>query len=168
MNPSQSALSKSRQALGLLGWLLLTFTAAALGALASVNARAFYAELARPSWAPPGWLFAPVWSALYAAMAVSAWLVWRGDGFARARIPLVLFVAQLAANALWSWLFFAWRQGALAFAEVLVLWCLIVATIVSFQRISTLAAVLLYPYLAWSTFASVLTLAVWRLNGHAL
>jgi tryptophan-rich sensory protein len=164
VNPSLPALSVSRQALGLLGWLSLTFITAAIGAAASVNAGAFYAELARPSWAPPGWLFAPAWSILYALMAVSAWLVWRARGFAGARAALSLFVLQLAVNALWSWLFFAWRQGGLAFAEVLVLWCLIVATVVSFHRVSTLAAVLLYPYLAWVTFASALTFSVWRLN----
>jgi benzodiazapine receptor len=156
------------QTLGLLGWTFLTFTAAALGALASANASVFYAEIARPSWAPPAWLFGPVWSALYALMAVSAWLVWRKRGFAGARTALVLFIVQLAANALWSWLFFAWHQGGLAFAEVLVLWCLIVATIVAFQRLSHLAAVLLYPYLAWSTFASALTFSVWRLNPGVL
>jgi benzodiazapine receptor len=97
-------------------------------------------------------------------MAASAWLVWRQRGFAGARAALVLYVVQLAANALWSWLFFAWRQGGPAFAEVMVLCVLIVATIVSFQRISTAAAVLLYPYLAWSTFAAALTFTVWRLN----
>jgi tryptophan-rich sensory protein len=128
----------------------------------------FYAELARPAWAPPAWLFGPVWSTLYALMAVAAWLVWRQRGFAAARTALALFVVQLAANALWSWLFFAWHRGALAFAEVLVLWCLIVATVVAFHRISLLAAALLYPYLAWSTFAAALTYSVWRLNPAAL
>lgn len=157
-------LSVSRQAVGLLGWLALTFAAAAIGAIASANASAFYAELARPSWAPPGWLFGPVWSTLYALMGVSAWLVWRAHGLARVRSALALFIAQLAANALWSWLFFAWRQGGLAFAEVLLLWCLIVATVISFWRISALAAALLLPYLAWVTFASALTFTVWRLN----
>ena len=165
---AESALSKLRQTLGLFGWALVTFTAAGLGAIASVDASAFYAELARPSWAPPAWLFGPVWSALYALMAVSAWLVWRERGFAGARTALVLFIMQLAANALWSWLFFASRQGDLAFAEVLVLWCLIVATIVSFQRISVLAASLLYAYLAWCTFASALTFSIWRLNPGVL
>jgi tryptophan-rich sensory protein len=101
-------------------------------------------------------------------MAVSAWLVWRARGFAGAGTALVVFIVQLAANALWSWVFFAWHQGDLAFAEVLVLWCLIVATIVSFQRISILAAVLLYPYLAWSTFAAMLTFTIWRLNPGVL
>jgi tryptophan-rich sensory protein len=150
--------------LGLLGWAFLTFIAAAVGAVASVDARAFYAQLAQPSWAPPGWLFGPIWSVLYAAMAVSAWLVWRNRGFGRAGTALTLFIVQLALNALWSWLFFAWHQGGLAFAEVLILWCLIVATIIAFQRINVLAASLLYPYLAWSTFASALTFTVWRLN----
>jgi benzodiazapine receptor len=157
-------IEKSRQLLGLLGWASLAFTAAALGALASVDAATFYAELARPTWAPPAWLFGPVWSVLYALMAVSAWLVWRQCGFAGARKALLLFIAQLAANALWSWLFFGWHQGGLAFADVVVLWCLIVATIVCFHRVSILPAVLLYPYLAWATFASALTFAVWRLN----
>jgi tryptophan-rich sensory protein len=157
-------MSKSHQALGLLGWLALTSSAAAIGAFASANAGVFYEQLARPDWAPPGWLFGPVWSALYALMAVSAWLVWRSHGLAGARKALVLFVVQLAANAAWSWLFFAWRRGDLAFAEVLILWTLIVATIVSFRRLNSIAAYLLYPYLAWVTFASALTFAVWRLN----
>lgn len=157
-------LSTSRQAAGLVGWLALTFAAAAIGAVASAGAGAFYAELTRPAWAPPGWLFGPVWSALYALMGVGAWWVWRARGRAGTRGALWLYVAQLAANALWSWLFFGWRQGGLAFAEVLVLWCLILATVVSFWRISALAAVLLLPYLGWVTFASALTFAVWRLN----
>ena len=156
--------SVSRQAIGLAGWLLLTFAAAAIGAIATADAGAFYSELTRPSWAPPGWLFGPVWSILYALMAVSAWWVWRARGFAGARTGLLLFVVQLAANALWSWLFFAWQRGGLAFAEVLVLWCLIAATVIAFWRISTLAAALLVPYFAWVTFASALTFAVWKLN----
>jgi tryptophan-rich sensory protein len=77
---------------------------------------------------------------------------------------LLLFIAQLAANALWSWLFFAWRQGGFALADVLVLWCLIAATIIAFRHISTVAAALLLPYLVWVTFASALTFSIWRLN----
>lgn len=165
MTLPEAATSKWRETVGLVGWVLLTFAAAALGALGSANAGAFYAELIRPAWAPPASLFGPVWSALYALMAVSAWLVWRERGFAGA---LVLFIVQLAANALWSWLFFAWHRGAWAFSEVLLLWCLVVATIAAFHRISTIAAVLLYPYLAWSTFAAALTFVIWRLNPGVL
>ncbi len=164
MRPFPPAPPRSRQWLGLAGWLALAFATAAIGAVASVSAKAFYAELVRPAWAPPGWLFGPVWTALYALMGVSAWLVWRVRGFAGARMALALFIAQLAVNALWSWLFFAWRLGGAAFAEVLLLWGLIVATVIAFWRIRALAAVLLLPYLAWVTFASALTYAVWRLN----
>jgi len=158
----------SRQILGLLGWLGLSFSAAALGAIASAQAGVFYQQLARPAWAPPGWLFAPAWSALYLLMAVAAWLVWRVRGFQGAGSTLYLFLVQLAVNALWSWLFFAWRQGGLAFAEVLVLWALIVGTVVAFWRILPLAGALLLPYLAWVTFASALTLAIWQLNPQLL
>jgi tryptophan-rich sensory protein len=147
--------------MALAGWLLVSFGAAALGALASADAGEFYAALERPAWAPPGWLFAPVWTLLYALMGVAAWLAWRRAGFAVAHW---LFLAQLAVNALWTWLFFAWRQGALAFVEILVLWALVAATAIAFRRIRPLAGLLLVPYLAWVTFAAALTYAVWRRN----
>ena len=161
---SASAKSARLQTLGLVAWLAVCFVAAAIGAIASVNAGAFYAELVRPNWAPPAWLFGPVWSALYTAMAVTAWLVWRAAPAARTRAALGLFVAQLAANALWSWLFFAWQLGGSAFAEVVLLWLLILATLVAFYRIRPLAAVLLVPYLAWVSFAAVLNLTLWLAN----
>ena len=150
------------QTVGLLGWLLAAFAAGAVGAVGSVDAASFYAELNKPSWAPPAWVFGPVWSTLYALMGVAAWLVWRSPG--SHAMALGLFVAQLAANALWSWLFFAWHRGALAALEVLVLLALILATIVAFSRISRLAALLLVPYLLWVSFASVLTWTLWRSN----
>ena len=160
--------SVSRQVTGLLGWLLLSFAAAAIGAVASSEAGEFYGQLVRPSWAPPGWLFAPVWTVLYVLMGTAAWLVWRVHSFREGRTALVLFIIQLGANALWTWVFFVWQQGALAFAEVILLWCLIVATVTSFWRLNTVAAVLLLPYLAWVTFASALTFAAWRLNPNLL
>jgi tryptophan-rich sensory protein len=144
--------------------LATTFLAAAAGAVASVDAGTFYAQLVRPNWAPPGWLFGPVWSVLYMLMAVAVWLAWRTVGFPRAKAPVLLFAAQLVANGLWSWLFFAWRLGAVAFAEVLVLWLLVAATVAAFWRIQRLAAVLLVPYLAWVGIAAVLTFALWRRN----
>lgn len=149
------------QLVGLLGWLLLVFAAAAVGAVASVNAQAFYAQLVKPAWAPPAGVFGPVWTVLYSLMGFSVWLVWRSRP---GRAALNLFVAQLAANALWSWLFFAWHHGALATAEVLVLLVLIAATIRSFWQSSRLAAGLLLPYVLWVAFASALTWAVWQAN----
>jgi translocator protein len=160
--------SITRQTIGLLGWLILCFAAAAIGAVAAVQAGAFYEQLVRPVWAPPGWLFAPVWSVLYVLMGVAAWLVWRARGFKESGSALSLFVVQLGANALWTWVFFAWHQGALAFAEVILLWSLIVATAASFRRLNALAAAMLLPYLAWVTFASALTFCTWRLNPNLL
>jgi len=154
--------------IGLIGWVFVVFVAAALGALASRHARDFYAGLAKPSWAPPGWLFGPVWTGLYLLMGVAAWLVWRRAGWGGATIALSLFLAQLTCNALWSWLFFAWRRGALAFADVVLLLALIIATLLAFLPFHTLAAILLIPYLAWVTFATALTWAVWRANGDQL
>lgn len=163
-----SRLSTSRQVAGLLAWLLSCFAAAAIGAVASSEAGDFYEQLVRPAWAPPGWLFAPVWTVLYLLMGIAAWLVWRVHGFKKGKTALVLFIVQLGANALWTWVFFVWRQGALAFVEIIVLWCLIAATAVSFRRLNAVAAALLLPYLVWVTFASALTFATWRLNPDVL
>jgi tryptophan-rich sensory protein len=161
-------LAASRQIPALAGWLGVTFVAAAIGAAASVNAGAFYAQLVRPEWAPPAWLFGPVWTVLYLAIGIAAWLVWRVGGFRAARGALTLFLAQLALNALWSWLFFGWHRGALAFADILLLWALIIATLIAFWRVRVLAGCLLVPYLLWVSFASVLNHAVWQLNPASL
>lgn len=154
--------------LGLVVSLLITFLAAAIGGLASAGADVFYEQLVRPAWAPPAWLFGPVWSVLYVLMGIAAWLVWRARGVNGARAALALFGVQLAANALWTWLFFGWRLGALAFAEILILWVLIVCTTVAFWRVRPLAGALLLPYLAWVTFAAALTLATWQMNPQLL
>jgi len=161
----RSALS---QTAGLVGWLAVAFAAAAIGAIASVDAGSFYAQLVRPSWAPPASVFGPVWSVLYMLMGIAAWLVWREQGAKRLGVALTLFMVQLVVNALWSWLFFAWHQGALAFADVLVLLFLIAATIANFWRIRPLAGVLMLPYLVWVGFASALTWAVWQGNPSML
>lgn len=161
-------MSRKNQIIGLAGWLVVSFIAAGIGAAASIHASSFYAELARPSWAPPSAVFGPVWTVLYALMGVAAWLVWRGKGFRAARALLILFLAQLAINALWSWLFFGWHLGALAFADIVLLWLLIVTTLVLFWRVRPLAGVLLVPYLLWVSFASALCYSVWQLNPQSL
>lgn len=148
----------------LVAWLGVTFVAAALGATASVNAQSFYLALDRPGWAPPPGVFGPVWSVLYLMMGIAAWRVWRERSAPGGRSALALYVAQLAANALWSWLFFAWHDGATAFADVLVLWALVALTAYAFWRIRPLAGALLLPYLAWVSFASALTWSVWQRN----
>ncbi len=161
-------MKRRSQALGLLGWGVVTFAAAAVGAWASASAASFYATLNLPAWAPPASVFGPVWSLLYAMMAIAAWLVWRERGWRNAQPALVLYLVQLAVNALWSWLFFGWKLGALAFVDILVLITLVCAMIVAFARLHRGAAVMLLPYLAWISFASALNFAVWRANPGVL
>ena len=168
MSDDTIGLSRSPTWIGFVGWIALSLAAGAVGGIASAGAPTFYAQLSRPEWAPPGWLFGPVWTTLYILMGVAAWLVWRERGWMPVRGALILFVTQLACNALWTWLFFAWRQGDLALAGIAVLLVLIVATMVAFARIRALAAVLLVPYFAWVVFAASLTAAVWQRNRDLL
>ena len=148
----------------LVGWVGLSLCAGAVGAIASARARTFYASLDRPSWSPPGWIFGPVWTVLYVLMGTAAWIVWRERGWSSAQGTLTLFCVQLVLNGLWSWLFFAWHRGGLAFAEVVVLALAIIAMIVAFAQVSHVAAVLLIPYIAWVAFASALNYSLWRRN----
>ena len=155
-------------AFGFMLWFGVCFVVAAVGASASLQAGVFYAELVRPAWAPPATVFGPVWTLLYAMMAVAAGLIWQRRDHRLARLAIAVFVAQLVLNALWSWLFFGWRQGASSFVDIVLLWALIALTLVLFYRIRPLAGLLLVPYLAWVTFASALNFAIWRLNPSML
>lgn len=161
-NPAR--VSGWRSLAGLACWLGITYVAAAIGGAASTQAGNFYVDLVRPAWAPPGWLFGPVWMMLYTLMGVAAWQVWRSAGIRVARIALGLYLLQLAVNALWSWLFFAWRLGAASFVWILLLITLVLGTIRAFKRINSTAGNLLVPYLVWLVFAAALACAVWRLN----
>lgn len=152
------------QLMGLVGWLAVTFVAAGVGAVASADAPGFYAQLSRPAWAPPAWVFGPVWTALYLLMALAAWLVWRERERPGVDGALSLYLVQLGANALWSWMFFGWRQGAFALVDILLLLILIGTLAAAFWRFNRLASVLLLPYFAWVAFASVLTGVVWQRN----
>jgi translocator protein len=155
-------MTSTRRWLGLAGWIAVSFSASLVGGL--VTDPDFYQSLDRPAWAPPSWLFGPVWSVLYLLLGVAAWLVWRRGGFGAARGALVLFLAQHVMNALWSWLFFGVQDAALAFAGIAVLWVLIAATIAAFTRHSRAAAVLLVPYILWVSYAAALNFALWRMN----
>jgi translocator protein len=156
------------QVVGLIGWLLASFAAAGVGGVAAAGAGDFYRQLDRPGWAPPAWLFGPVWTVLYALQGVSAWLVWRERGARGRRGALAIFLAQLAVNALWSWLFFAWRQGALAVGEVVLLFALVGVAAALFGRVRPLAGALLLPYWLWVGFATALTYSVWQRNPQLL
>jgi translocator protein len=143
--------------------LVLCFGVAGLGGLATTpNIPHWYANLTKPSWTPPSWIFGPVWSVLYLSMAIAARLVWRQG---RATIPMVLFGVQLFFNAAWSWLFFRLHSPGAALIDVVLLWAAIVATTAVFWLRSAWGGVLFLPYLFWVSFATVLNFAIWRLNG---
>lgn len=151
-----------RSILGLVGWLVVVFAAAGVGSRFLPGA--WYASLVKPSWTPPNAVFAPVWTVLYAAMGVAAWLVWRRAGFGGAGSALALFAVQLVLNALWSYLFFGLHRVGFALLDIVVLWIAILAVTVLFWRVDRRAGLLLVPYLAWVGYASALNLALWRLN----
>lgn len=157
-------MSNAASAISLLAWVGLCYCAAALGAaFTSRSVGEWYGTLVKPSWTPPSGVFGPVWSLLYFMMGVAAWLVWRKAGPGTA-LALTLFGIQLALNVAWSVIFFGLRSPGAAFAEIIVLWALILATLVAFLRISPAAAYLLVPYQAWVTFAAALNFAIWRMN----
>lgn len=146
--------------------LLITGAAGAIGSIFTRSAiPGWYRTLNKPDWTPPGSIFGPVWTLLYALMGIAAFLVWqRRDEHPEARRGLQLFGVQLTLNVLWSGLFFGLRSPAAGLIEIAGLWLAIVATVVSFARVSRVAAVLMLPYLAWTTFASALNGAIWWMN----
>lgn len=161
-------ISTKHQIWGLIGWLAITFIAAAVGASATVDAPRFYQTLTLPSWAPSSSVFGPVWTLLYFMMALAAWLVWRQAGLNQARTALMLYVVQLVFNALWSWAFFAWYQGSVSVMVISVLWLLVAITLYQFWNINRIAGVLLIPYLVWLTYAGTLNFVVWQTNPNLL
>ncbi|AVP97302.1 sensory protein [Ahniella affigens] len=150
--------------LGLCSALVCCFGVAAIGAFGSMNAPSFYTQLQQPSWAPPAWLFGPVWTVLYALMAVSVWRVWQLAVPGKSGRAVLWFSGHLVLNGLWSWVFFAWQAGGWAMVNITALWLSIALCMRLFWPISRAASLLLLPYLAWVTFASVLNWAMWRLN----
>jgi tryptophan-rich sensory protein len=153
-------MKKSTLALTL--WIVLSLSVGWIGS--NFPPGDWYASLAKPAWNPPGYVFGPVWTALYLLMGVAAWMVWRKEGFSGAPVALGLFLFQLALNALWSYLFFGLQRPGCALVEVIILWLAILATTLRFWRISSAAGVLMLPYLLWVGFATVLNLQLWRLN----
>lgn len=136
------------------------------GSIFTVSAvKEWYPTLVRPSFAPPSWVFGPVWTVLYVMMGVASWLVWRqGATEPGVRRALTLYAVQLAFNLAWSWLFFGIQRPFFALLEIAVLLVLIGTTTLLFASVSRAAAVLMLPYLAWVAFATVLNGSFWWLN----
>ncbi|HEX6307718.1 MAG TPA: TspO/MBR family protein [Longimicrobiales bacterium] len=151
-----------RDLLGLVVALAVCFGAAAVGA--QFMPGPWYDQLAKPAWTPPGAVFGPVWTVLYALMAVAAWLVWKRRRDAPVGFALAMFALQLVLNAAWSWLFFGLERPDLALVDIAVLWCAILVTTIAFWRVRPVAGGLLLPYIAWVTFAAALNWQIWQLN----
>jgi tryptophan-rich sensory protein len=151
--------------------MLVLFVAACLavgmlgGWITAGSVGTWYPTLNKPSWTPPPWIFAPVWTLLYLMMGVAGWLVWRrGTSHPLVKPALLLFSGQLLLNLAWSLFFFGARSPGLALIDIAGLWLLLAATTGVFMMVSRAAGLLLLPYLAWVSFALALNLAVWRLN----
>lgn len=147
-------------------FLVVTFFAAAIGSAATFQSvKTWYPTLLKPSWTPPSYLFAPVWTTLYVAMSIAAWRVWRvQSGTAAAAAVRRNYAAQLALNALWSVLFFGLKRPDLALVDIAGLWLILAITLGRFWKADRWAAVLWIPYVLWVSFAFALNAAIWSLN----
>lgn len=139
---------------------------AAVGAYFTITETGtWYQTIAKPSWQPPSWLFAPVWTTLYIMMGIAFYLVWKSNQpIEKKRPAMILWIFQLVFNLAWTIIFFNQHQIGLATIEIICLWLLILATIFAFARINKWAAILLVPYISWVSFATLLTYAIWQLN----
>ncbi len=154
--------TQNRQYGVLIGFILLTAAAAVFGS--QFEPGNWHAALSKPSWNPPNWVFAPVWTTLYVLIAVAGWLVWRERPAAWAKHASVLWFVQMALNAAWSWLFFGLHETLWALVDIV----LMVITIAAFVAVSwqpkRLAAWLFVPYLLWVSFATALNASIWWMN----
>lgn len=137
-----------------------------LGAIATTSSvDTWYAELTKPSFNPPAWVFGPVWTLLYLMMAIACWIVL--DSSVKPELKknaLFLFAAQLISNGIWSPIFFGIKSPGYALFDIIILWVLIIFAIKSFFKVSKFAAYLMLPYFAWVSFAAILNFFLWRLN----
>lgn len=144
--------------------ILISEGAGILGSIFTVSSiPTWYATLVKPSFSPPNFVFGPVWTTLYALMGISLYLVWISKAKSK-KYALKLFFFQLGLNALWSIIFFGLKNPGLAFLEIIVLWIAILLTIKAFSKISKNASYLLYPYIFWVSFATILNFSIWILN----
>ena len=158
---------KPKQILKFLVALVVCFGASGLGALfmAGDSVNTWYAQLQKPGFTPPDWVFGPAWTILYLLMAISVFLIWnKGLDYPKVKQSLGLFLIQLALNAIWTPLFFGFHLILPALIDIIILWFAILATILAFKRISLHASILLIPYLIWVGYATILNGSMWYLN----
>jgi translocator protein len=128
------------------------------------NIPTWFANLKKPIFNPPDWVFGPVWITLYFMMGISFYLIWKNENSSVTKIPIIIFIVHLFLNSIWTIIFFGFKSPGFAFIEIIILWILILICIIQFYPISTTASVLLIPYLLWVSFASVLNFTIWKLN----
>lgn len=163
-----SRLARDRPRTTLLGSVITCEVVGASGSVfTSMGLDSWYPSLVRPAFAPPNWVFAPVWTTLFALIGVAAWLVWRrvpDVGSGATRLAVGTFVGQFVLNLAWSAVFFGGQSLLGGLVVIALLWLAIAATVVAFYRMDRRAAALLLPYLAWVSFAGYLNYAFWALN----
>jgi len=147
----------------LIGFLALALGVGIFAALVTEpNVVSWYPTLAKPSFNPPNWVFAPVWTTLYVLMAIAGWRVWRITDFGAT--PMLYWVMQLALNFAWSFIFFGAHQIFAALIEIAMLWIAVLVTTIAFFRVDRIAGALFVPYLLWVSFAAALNAAIYQLN----
>ena len=165
--PSTAARRPAITVIALVGFVALTWVAGWLGTFATTpNIPTWYAGLQKPWFNPPNSVFPIAWGILYTLMAIAAWLVWRASSPLRGR-ALTAFAGQLILNVAWSFAFFGAQNPLFGLVVILALLAAIAWTIVTFRPISATAALLLVPYIAWVTFATLLNASILYLNGAA-
>lgn len=163
--PSRDRLKSSHDVLGLIGFIVLCLVISGLGgAITATSVDSWYQALRKPTFNPPDWVFAPVWTTLYILMGVAAWRVWRLRPFKTNGKALSVFAGQLGLNLAWSVLFFGLQRIDLALVEIVILLFTIIANAIMFWRIDRLAGALFVPYVAWVTYATALNASLWLLN----
>lgn len=144
--------------------LVLPQLAGGLGAFFTIaSVESWYSTLVKPSWNPPSWLFAPVWTLLYVLMGIACYLIWKSDD-PQKKALLKLYFLQLILNALWSPAFFGMQSPLFGLLIIVPFWVVIVLCIIRFKSVSSLASGLMVPYLLWVTFATALNTAILVLN----
>ena len=136
------------------------------GLFTASNVKTWFVTVAKPSFNPPGWLFAPVWTTLYIMMGIAFFLVWKNETIQKSikQKAIILFAIQMVLNFLWSFIFFQQHEIGWALVDIILLWIFILLSIFSFAPISKTAAWLLVPYISWVSFATILNFAIWQLN----
>ncbi|HLK27988.1 MAG TPA: TspO/MBR family protein [Puia sp.] len=145
--------------------LIITLSIGAIAGYATAsNIDTWYVHLQKPSYNPPNYIFAPVWTVLYILMGISLYLVWKQPALADRRRALMFFFIQLFLNFCWSFIFFYFHQIAFAMVDIVLLWVAILITILLFSSFNKTASWLLVPYISWVSFATVLNIAIYKLN----